>query len=112
MKFTGCTAGGAIAGCTVAEPISLRVQTALIEEGGKIYNVYSPVSASVTLTPSPPCPGTSTVTGVARGEIPVGGGKVQKFNAGEKTLKFLGEEAEFEGETEQEGVAGEGIFVK
>ena len=42
----------------------------------------------------------------------MGGGKVQKFNAGGKTLQFLGEEAEFTGETEQEGEAGEGIFVK
>ena len=84
LKLSGCTASGALAGCTVAEPMRFRVQTALIEEGGKIYNVYSPISATWTLTPSPPCPGTSTVTGIMRGEIPVGAVKSRNSTRAKK----------------------------
>ena len=42
VKFSECTATGGLVGCTISQPIRLRVNTALTEEGGKIYNVYSP----------------------------------------------------------------------
>lgn len=118
VSFTGCTATGEISTCTVATPILLEAYTRLEEVAGpKDYDKYFSVGeepfTEVTLTGCA-AEGKYPVTGTARGEIPAGGtgGKVQKFNAGEKTLKFLGKEAEFTGETETEGAAKtEGIFL-
>jgi len=119
VEFSGCTAAGALAGCTVATPIVVEASTRLEEEAAKFYNKYFAVSeepfTEVTLSGAGcAAVGTFPVTGTARGEIATGGtgGKIQKFNAGEKTLKFLGAEAEFTGETEQEGPGGAGVFVK
>jgi hypothetical protein len=115
IDFSGCKGSGAVAECKVAEPIVVEASTRLEEESGEIYNKYFAVSgeplAEITLSGATcPAPGTFPVTGTARGEIAVGGGRFQKFNPGEKTLEFGGP-AEFTGETEQEGPGGAGIFV-
>src|ERR1017187_7170514 len=117
IEFSKCKGFGLLAKCTVAEPIIVEAATRLKEVAGKIYNEYSAVSgeplAELTFSGAEcPAPGTNSVTGTVMGEIAAGGGKFQKFNAGELTLEYLGEKAEFEGETEQEGAGGEGVFVK
>jgi hypothetical protein len=118
VEFTGCTTAGALAGCKVKEPIVVEAATRLEEEAAtkKIFNKYTPVSGEpfteITVEGTCTVPaGTYPVVGTARGEMTEHENK-QKFNAGEKTLEFLGEKAEFEGETEQEGAAKkEGIRV-
>ena len=117
IEFSKCKGFGGLEKCTVAEPIIVEAATRLKEVAGKIYNEYSAVSGEPltewTLSGAEcPAPGTNSVTGTVMGEIAAGGGKFQKFNAGELTLEYLGEKAEFEGETEQEGAGGEGVFVK
>jgi hypothetical protein len=118
IEFSGCTGTGGLATCTVTNPIIAEAATKLEESGGVVTNKYSAVSgepfAEVTLankgTEVCPAPGTFPVTGTAVGTFTGTSGKVQKFSG--KTLTFLGKEAEFKGETEEEGTSGgAGIFV-
>ena len=112
ISFTKCKATGALASCTVAEPIEVEANTILEETGGVIFNKLTPPTGEpfteVDLTGTG-CPGKVPVTGTVKGEFTGKSGKIEKFKGGE--LKFGTTAAEFEAEIENEGPKGAGIFL-